>query len=92
MIEGMSILSTITKNQSILQLLRDTLAATVDNDLWQGDDGIISYGPGHSSDWNMVHALSTVYQRNSTTPDLQNYIRDYLTVQVNLLIGIISLE
>ncbi|KAL0063958.1 hypothetical protein AAF712_009148 [Marasmius tenuissimus] len=106
MIEGMSILSTITKDQSTLQLyvrfppitstyrlltvrialrLRDTLAATVDNDLWQGDNGIISYGSGHSGDWTMVHALSAVYQRNSTTPDLRNYIRDYLTVQYNAL-------
>ncbi|KAJ8074466.1 hypothetical protein PM082_015367 [Marasmius tenuissimus] len=85
MIEGMSILSSITKNQSTLQLLRDTLAATVYNKAWQGDDGIISYGSGHSGDRDMVHALSTVYQRGSTAPDLRNYIRDYLTVQYNAL-------
>ncbi|KAL0063954.1 hypothetical protein AAF712_009144 [Marasmius tenuissimus] len=33
----------------------------------------------------MVHALSAVYQRNSTAPDLRNYIGDYLTVQYNAL-------
>ncbi|KAL0061447.1 hypothetical protein AAF712_011741 [Marasmius tenuissimus] len=94
MIEGMSILSTITKNQSTLQLplrnlatlrLRDTLAATVYNKAWQKDNGVISYGSGNSGDWNMVHALSTVYRRNSTEPDLRSYIRDYLTVQYNAL-------
>ncbi|KAK1225763.1 hypothetical protein PQX77_011282 [Marasmius sp. AFHP31] len=85
MIEGMSILHTITNNQSTLQLLRDTLAATIYNKDWQGDDGIISWGSARWGDWCMVHALSYVYQRNSTEPDLRNYIRDYLTVQYNAL-------
>ncbi|KAJ8074471.1 hypothetical protein PM082_015372 [Marasmius tenuissimus] len=86
MIEGMSILCSITSNQSTTQLLRDTLAATIYNKAWQKDDGIISYGSGHSGDWAMVHALSAVYRRNSTAPDLREYIRDYLTVQYNALL------
>ncbi|KAJ8090959.1 hypothetical protein PM082_024883 [Marasmius tenuissimus] len=86
MIEGMSILFSITKNQSTMQLLRTTLAATVYNKAWQKDDGVIAFGSQNSGDRTMVHALLTVYRRNSTAPDLRDYIRDYLTVQYNAML------
>ncbi|KAJ8074469.1 hypothetical protein PM082_015370 [Marasmius tenuissimus] len=34
----------------------------------------------------MVHALSSLYRRNFSSPDLQDYVRDYLAVQYNALL------
>lgn len=41
-IEGLAILDSISGNATTQNLLRETIAAAVTNNAWQGDDGIIA--------------------------------------------------
>ncbi|KAJ7917427.1 hypothetical protein B0H13DRAFT_2322371 [Mycena leptocephala] len=72
MIEGLSILASITNSASTEKILRDLLVAVIPNPDWQGANGIISE-PG----------LRTFYVRNSTNSTLRQYVGDYIAVQFN---------
>ncbi|KAJ7891804.1 hypothetical protein B0H13DRAFT_2529634 [Mycena leptocephala] len=81
MIEGLSILSSLTNNTSTQNLLSDLLVATIPNTGWQGDDGIVSVGG--NGNLHLLQGLGTVYTRKSTHSTLRQYVGDYIAVQFN---------
>ncbi|KAK0433872.1 hypothetical protein EV421DRAFT_1909779 [Armillaria borealis] len=83
-IEGLVILADITRNTSTETLLRNTVVAVATNTLWQGLDGIIATTTtgGHY----IVRALAALYERSTTSSDLQEYIKEYVGVQYNSVI------
>ncbi|KAK0433864.1 hypothetical protein EV421DRAFT_2039941 [Armillaria borealis] len=83
-IEGLVILADITRNTSTEALLQSTVIAVVADTLWQGLDGIITAMDtgGHY----IVRALAALYERNTTTSDLREYIKEYIGVQYNAVI------
>ncbi|SJL17343.1 uncharacterized protein ARMOST_20893 [Armillaria ostoyae] len=83
-IEGLVILADITRNTSTETLLRSTVVAVATNTLWQGLDGIIATTTtgGHY----IVRALAALYERNTASSDLREYIKEYVGVQYNAVI------
>ncbi|THV03949.1 hypothetical protein K435DRAFT_962088 [Dendrothele bispora CBS 962.96] len=81
MIEGMAILASITNDTSTQQLLESTVSAALSNDIWQGQDGVLRTG-----DAKLVNALMAVYNHNTISSAMQNYVKDYLGVQYNAVI------
>ncbi|KAK0433850.1 hypothetical protein EV421DRAFT_1993823 [Armillaria borealis] len=83
-IEGLVILADITRNTSTEALLRSTVVAVLADTLWQGLDGIITAMDtgGHY----IVRALAALYERNTTTSDLREYIKEYIGVQYNAVV------
>ncbi|KAJ7275842.1 hypothetical protein C8J57DRAFT_1590036 [Mycena rebaudengoi] len=82
-IEGLSILASITGQASTLQLLSDTITATIPNHDWQGDNGII-----FGSSLELVNGLSAAYARNVTKAELREDIKAYLGVQFNAVLDL----
>ncbi|PBK86059.1 hypothetical protein ARMGADRAFT_542026 [Armillaria gallica] len=83
-IEGLVILADITRSASTESLLRSTIVAVAADTQWQGLDGIIATidNGGHY----IVRALAALYERNTTTSDLREYIKEYIAVQYNAVI------
>ncbi|KAK0237327.1 hypothetical protein EDD85DRAFT_1008472 [Armillaria nabsnona] len=83
-LEGLVVLADITRNTSTEALLRSTIVAVVTNTSWQGLDGILSIATngGHY----IVRALAALYERNTTSSDLQEYIKEYIGVQYNAVL------
>ncbi|PBK61081.1 hypothetical protein ARMSODRAFT_1025983 [Armillaria solidipes] len=78
-IEGLVVLADITRNASTEVLLRSTIVAVATDTLWQGLDGIIittTVGGQY-----IVRALAALYERNTTSSDLREYIKEYIGVQ-----------
>ncbi|KAF5338858.1 hypothetical protein D9758_015567 [Tetrapyrgos nigripes] len=73
MIEGLAILAEVTENVSMQELLRDTVAATIQKNKWQGDDGVMN-----PPDDFLIRGLSAAYSRNTTPSDMRGYLKDYL--------------
>ncbi|KAK0229437.1 hypothetical protein EDD85DRAFT_939750 [Armillaria nabsnona] len=80
-VEGLVILADITRNTSTEALLRSIIVAITTNTSWQGLDGILDVGSdgGHY----IVRALAALYERNTTTSNLREYIKEYIGVQYN---------
>ncbi|KAF7358052.1 Glycoside hydrolase family 76 protein [Mycena venus] len=87
MIEGLSILWSLTKDASIQNLLSNLLLAVIPNTAWQGDNGIVAVqggtGDPKTGDLNLLQGLGTVYMRNSINSTLRQYVGDYIAVQFN---------
>ncbi|KAJ7740385.1 hypothetical protein B0H16DRAFT_57886 [Mycena metata] len=84
MLEGLAILSSFTKNASTQNLLNELLLAVIPNTGWQGENGIVSTDLG--GHMNLLRGLGAVYSRNTTTPELQRYVGDYIAVQFNAVV------
>ncbi|KAJ6468932.1 hypothetical protein C8R45DRAFT_436040, partial [Mycena sanguinolenta] len=82
MIEGLSVLSSITGNASIQTLLDDLLTVAIPNTAWQNENGIVAVH-GQTGDTNLLQGLGAVYERNTTSAAMHQYIGDYITVQFN---------
>ncbi|KAF7349912.1 Glycoside hydrolase family 76 protein [Mycena venus] len=84
MIEGLSILLSITNSPTTQNLLSDLLMAVIPSARWQGDNGIVTEAaaPG-AGGMSLLQGLGTVYMRNSTNSTLRQYIGDYIAVQFN---------
>ncbi|KAK0464711.1 uncharacterized protein EV420DRAFT_1517779 [Desarmillaria tabescens] len=85
-IEGLAILASISGNATTQTLLRETVAAAVANDAWQGNDGVIANGGSKSGDLLMMRGLGTLYWRNTTYSDMRNYVKEYIGVQYNAVL------
>ncbi|KAK7053556.1 glycoside hydrolase family 76 protein [Favolaschia claudopus] len=81
MIEGLSILYSITKDATTQNLLSDLLVAAIPNSIWQDGNGVLDYKGGGSL--NLVQGLGAAYARNATNSTLHQYIGAYLGVQFN---------
>ncbi|PBK86126.1 hypothetical protein ARMGADRAFT_1128195 [Armillaria gallica] len=77
-VEGLVILADITRNTSTEAFI---IVAITTNTSWQGLDGILDVGSdgGHY----IVRALAALYERNTTTSNLREYIKEYIGVQYN---------
>ncbi|KAJ7488252.1 hypothetical protein FB451DRAFT_1362734 [Mycena latifolia] len=82
MIEGLAILSSITKNSSTQKLLNDLIVAVIPDTSWQGDNGVIATSAG-TGDMNLLQGLGAAYTRNLITPELRQYVGAYIAVQFN---------
>ncbi|KAJ6559577.1 hypothetical protein B0H19DRAFT_1260284 [Mycena capillaripes] len=82
LIEGLAVLTSLTKNTSMQNLLDNFLAATIPNTAWQGENGIFAVH-GETGDTNLLQGLGAAYQRNVTSPAMHEYIGDYIAVQFN---------
>ncbi|KAK0237386.1 hypothetical protein EDD85DRAFT_953386 [Armillaria nabsnona] len=78
-IEGLAILASITHNTSTEALLHSTIIAIATDTLWQGLDGVIETMDigGH----HIVQALAALYEHNTVSSDLWEYIKEYIGVQ-----------
>ncbi|KAJ6506238.1 hypothetical protein C8R47DRAFT_1066389 [Mycena vitilis] len=85
MIEGLSILSSITKNTSTQTLLGDLLVAVIPNPAWQGVNGIVSEpgdeGVANTGDMNLLQGLGAAYTRGVMNDTLRKYVGGYIAVQ-----------
>lgn len=87
-IEGLAILDSISGNATTQNLLRETIAAAVTNNAWQGDDGIIANWDSKVGDLLMMRGLGAVYWRNTTYSDMRNYVKEYIGVQYNAVLDL----
>ncbi|PBK61086.1 hypothetical protein ARMSODRAFT_1025986 [Armillaria solidipes] len=83
-IEGLAILASITRNTSTEALLRSTVVAATTDTLWQDLDGII--GTTDIGGHHIVQALAALYERNTASSDLREYIKEYIGVQYNAVL------
>ncbi|KAK0237329.1 hypothetical protein EDD85DRAFT_791000 [Armillaria nabsnona] len=80
-LSGLAILASITHNTSTEAL---TVVAVATDTLWQGLDGII--GTIDIGGHHIVQALAALYERNTMSSDLREYIKEYIGVQYNAVI------
>ncbi|KAK0449296.1 hypothetical protein EV421DRAFT_1781127 [Armillaria borealis] len=85
-IEGLAILDSISGNATTQTLLRETVAAAVANNAWQGANGIIANWNSKIGDPLMMRGLGAVYSRNTTYSDMRNYVKEYIGVQYNAVL------
>ncbi|KAJ8074484.1 hypothetical protein PM082_015385 [Marasmius tenuissimus] len=78
MIEGMAVLGSVAKNETMLQFLQETVKSAIYTNEWNASNGSMN-----RTDWYIVHALSTTYRRNIVNADLQKLILEYLAIQYN---------
>ncbi|KAF7362721.1 Glycoside hydrolase family 76 protein [Mycena venus] len=91
MIEGLTILHSITPNASLFESIQQMVPAAIEYAGWQGNNGIIANGgmpSSKSGDLNLPRTLSTVIARNATTPVLRSYVEAYLGVQFNAVLDL----
>ncbi|KAK7434572.1 hypothetical protein VKT23_020108 [Stygiomarasmius scandens] len=89
LIEGLTILASITRNATIGQLLQIAVSAgTSLSRPWhhEGDGGVISEGQGKSGDLFLVRGLGAAYRQNMVPSEMQEYIKGYLGVQYNAVL------
>ncbi|KAJ6536172.1 hypothetical protein B0H19DRAFT_382867 [Mycena capillaripes] len=82
MIEGLSILVSITNDASMQKLLSDLLVAVIPNTAWQGNNGILAV-QGIDGGLTLLRGLNTVFTRNSTDATVRQYVGEYIAVQFN---------
>lgn len=87
-IEGLAVLDSISGNATTQTLLRETVAAAVTNNAWQGNNGIIANGNSKVGDLLMMRGLGAVYSRNTTYSDMRNYVKEYIGVQYNAVLDL----
>ncbi|KAJ7234555.1 hypothetical protein C8J57DRAFT_1729030 [Mycena rebaudengoi] len=85
-IEGLSILFSITKKAST-QLLLNDLITVIPHTTWQQLNGILindqDFFPG-----TLVKGLAVAYARNATNPELRDWMKAYIAVQFNALVDL----
>ncbi|KAJ7277180.1 hypothetical protein C8J57DRAFT_183359 [Mycena rebaudengoi] len=82
-IEGLSVLSSITRNATTQGRLNDVIKSVISNTAFQTPEGIIIRGDSKLGDHHLVRGLAAAYQRDLIVPHLLNHVRDYLGVQFN---------
>ncbi|KAK0487908.1 hypothetical protein IW261DRAFT_1450877 [Armillaria novae-zelandiae] len=87
-IEGLVVLANITRNVSTETLLRSTVVAVTTDAQWEDSNGIIDSLPSYPGGCFIVQALATLYERNTTLPDLREYTKEYIGVQYNAVIDL----
>ncbi|KAJ7479387.1 hypothetical protein B0H11DRAFT_2423567 [Mycena galericulata] len=90
MIEGLSILYSITGNATVQELLNLVLAAAISNKAWQGSNGVIDNGG--EGDLNLMQGVTAVYTRNATTPDNHADLEQYIAVQFNAVLDLATVN
>lgn len=86
-IEGLAILADIAQGSSAEALLPSTIIATVsESGVWQGTDGVIAING--TGGYFIVRALTEVYERNTISSDLREYVKEYLGVQYNAVVDL----
>ncbi|KAF7328326.1 Glycoside hydrolase family 76 protein [Mycena venus] len=78
-IEGLSILYSVTGDADTLALLNNIVNATIPNPAWQDSSGVLTNG-----DLYLPRGLITLYARN-LTPKFQEDIGHYIAVQFNAI-------
>ncbi|KAJ7310806.1 hypothetical protein DFH08DRAFT_1087998 [Mycena albidolilacea] len=91
MIEGLSILFSITNDASTQKLLSDLLVAVIPNSAWQGNNGIVAV-QGIDGGLTLLRGLNTVYARNSTDATLRQYVSEYIAVQFNAVTNLATTD
>ncbi|KAK7030970.1 hypothetical protein VNI00_013918 [Paramarasmius palmivorus] len=90
MIEGLAILSSFTKNETINQHFFTVLEGTLFNPDWHTFDGIINADTKTISAERVgqyiVRGLTAFCHRNSTPSEIRTYVRGYLGVQYNAVV------
>ncbi|KAF7305750.1 TKL/TKL-ccin protein kinase [Mycena chlorophos] len=87
-IEGLAIWYDINKDPAVQTLLNDLIHAAIMSPAWQGEDGIIAWGPNKSGSINLIHGLDTAYKRSATSSGLRGVIEQYLVVQYNAIVDL----
>ncbi|KAJ7055700.1 hypothetical protein C8F01DRAFT_1157357 [Mycena amicta] len=88
MIEGLSVLYSISGNASYVDMIGDIVTASISTSGWQGNDGIIETGVNKTADAMLPRGLATAYRRNATTPAIKSNITSYLAVQYNAAVDL----
>ncbi|KAJ6489088.1 hypothetical protein C8R45DRAFT_1143600 [Mycena sanguinolenta] len=92
MIEGLAVLYSLSKNETIQTLLDDIVTATIPNPAWSNTqaDGIIAYPQNGAirGDLELVRGLVAAYVRNATSPQLHYDLGKYLAVQYNAVLDL----
>ncbi|SJL17354.1 uncharacterized protein ARMOST_20904 [Armillaria ostoyae] len=83
-IEGLGILAGIRHNSSTESLLNRTIFNVTADPLWQGVDGV--YKNSDDGGHYIVRALASLYERNKTSSDLREHIKEYISVQYNSVV------
>ncbi|KAJ7360751.1 hypothetical protein DFH08DRAFT_661845, partial [Mycena albidolilacea] len=78
-IEGLSILHSVTGDTDTLALLNSIVNATIPNPSWQDSSGVLTKG-----DLYLPRGLTTLYARN-LIPNFQDDIGHYIAVQFNAI-------
>ncbi|KAK7030949.1 hypothetical protein VNI00_013896 [Paramarasmius palmivorus] len=90
MMEGLAVLSYITKNETITQHFFEVLESTISNPKWHASNGVINADTQQASAERVgqyiVRGLTAFYHRNTTPSELRTYIRGYLGVQYNAVL------
>uniref|UniRef100_A0A0W0F4J2 Glycoside hydrolase family 76 protein n=1 Tax=Moniliophthora roreri TaxID=221103 RepID=A0A0W0F4J2_MONRR len=87
MMEGLAVLANVTRNTTIEEHLMEVINKTVPNRSWQGVDGIIAADTsGELSGQYIIRGLAAIYNRSKSF-DLRKYIRNYIGVQYNAVLG-----
>lgn len=98
-VEGLSVLSTLTGNSTIQNLMVSTIAATTHSTAWQGSDGIITEDDSSNPDSNddgkgfkaiYIRGLYEAFSRNPSNTNLRILIHSYVDVQYNALLELAS--
>ncbi|ESK86993.1 glycoside hydrolase family 76 protein [Moniliophthora roreri MCA 2997] len=92
-IQGLSILSSITGNSSMIALIQQSIvAATTQIGRWQQENGVQGNDiPCMYNGW-FIRGLKTAYNRLGSSNDLRNYVESYLSVQYNALLDLASIN
>ncbi|KAK0237333.1 hypothetical protein EDD85DRAFT_1024011 [Armillaria nabsnona] len=82
---SLAILARIPHNTSTESLLRGVIFKVATDLLWQGVDGV--YNRANSGGHYIVRALASLYERNKTSSDLREYMKEYIGVQYNAVVS-----
>jgi len=99
LIEGLSVLSKITGDESWQSFMLNTTTAALYTTAWQGTNGVITEGGVTKEDDDIVgfksiliRALHEAWVRNPDDAQLQDTIRSYINVQYNALMELASTQ
>ncbi|KAG8942208.1 hypothetical protein FRC03_003525 [Tulasnella sp. 419] len=94
LIEGLSVLASVTEDESLINLMIQVATSAINAPQWHGSDGILKVGSdGDVSTYNDDHAfkgfllrgLLEAYRRTPTNTAFRTLIRSYINVQFNAL-------
>ncbi|KDR70931.1 hypothetical protein GALMADRAFT_1346548 [Galerina marginata CBS 339.88] len=94
-IEGLSVLTDVTKDDAWYQLMLSVIAASVKNSAWQESNGIINQGSDSTSHTDIVgfkaifvRGLFEASRRSPGNEKLINLIHSYVDVQYNAILDL----
>ncbi|KAL0571726.1 hypothetical protein V5O48_010234 [Marasmius crinis-equi] len=95
MMEGLTVLMSVSKSGDVEQNLIEIVNKTVSNTGWHPSDGILQADSETQASAELVgqyivRGLSAIYNRNTTKSSLRTYIRDYLGVQACFYNAVLS--